>query len=173
MATIPGVLYVPNFLEEHLYVFEWTLKNVPWDERIKARKTASYGLPYNYAGLEYAECSFPPILDAVRQRASHHMGFEANNCLLNYYPDGRSRMGYHADRTEGLQGGVVIVSLGAQRTLRFRYTTDPDQRLDYVLASGSLLYLPPDVHLSWQHALPRCLRPEPRISLTFRSLILA
>lgn len=170
MSTIPGILYVDSFLTDAAPLFRWARDHVDWDERIRARKTASYGVPYNYAGLDYAPRPFPPELDVVRAQASERIGITANNCLLNYYPDGSSRMGYHADDVSGLVGGVAIVSLGAQRTLRFRRTAQLDERLDYVLAPGSLLYLPPAVHLEWQHALPRTSRPDPRISLTFREV---
>jgi alkylated DNA repair dioxygenase AlkB len=170
MSTIPGILYLEGFLADEAPMFRWTRDHVDWDERIRARKTASYGVPYNYAGLDYEPRPFPPELDVVRGRASEQIGIEANNCLLNYYPDGRSRMGYHADDTSGLVGGVAIVSLGARRTLRFRRTARLEERLDYVLAPGSLLYLPKSVHLEWQHALPRTSRPDARISLTFRQV---
>jgi len=170
MTAIPGVVYVPRFLNNHERVFEWALTQVDWDERIRARKTASYGLPYNYAGLDYLEKPFPPVLDEVRTRASEFLGHEANNCLLNYYPDGHSRMGWHADRTVGLRGGVAIVSLGLTRKLKFRRIAQLDYRRDVELEAGSLLYLPPEVHLEWHHALPRCSKPLPRVSLTFRSL---
>lgn len=169
-AVIPGIVYVEGFLLEHASLFAWAVANVDWDERIRARKTASYGIPYNYKGLDYAPRAFPRELDRVRVRAGRQIGLDANNCLLNYYPDGRSRMGFHADSVVGLIGGVAIVSLGAQRALRFRRTAQLDDRLDYVLAPGSLLYLPPSVHLEWQHALPRNSRPDPRISLTFRCI---
>jgi alkylated DNA repair dioxygenase AlkB len=170
MSTIPGIVYVEGFLTGAPRLFRWAVEHVPWDDRIKARKTASYGVPYNYAGLEYAHAPFPLELDAVRIRAIEHTGVEANNCLLNYYPDGSSRMGWHADSTAGLIGGVAIVSLGAQRALRFRRIAQPDERTNYVLAPGSLLYLPQSVHLEWHHALPRTSRPDPRISLTFRAI---
>lgn len=167
---IPGIVYVDAFLPEQERVLRWAVANVDWDERIRARKTASYGIPYNYKGLDYAPRAFPPELDRIRVRAGRQLGLDANNCLLNYYPDGRSRMGFHADSTDGLIGGVAIVSLGAQRALRFRRTAQLDDRLDYVLAPGSLLYLPRSVHLEWQHALPRTSNPNPRISLTFRCI---
>lgn len=170
MSRIPGILYIEGFLPNEAEVFDWALANVAWDERIRARKTASYGRPYNYAGLDYAEIPFPPILERVRAAASKRVGIEANNCLLNYYPDGHSRMGWHADRTEGLVGGVAIVSLGCTRSLRFRRTANLEDRLNYELAPGSLLYLPQSVHQEWQHALPRNMRRLPRISLTFRQL---
>jgi alkylated DNA repair dioxygenase AlkB len=169
-GTIPGVLYFEGFLRDQRAVFDWAVANVPWDERIKARKTASYGLPYNYKGLDYAYQPFPPELERVRVLAGPKIGIDANNCLLNYYPDGWSRMGFHADAVEGLTGGVAIVSLGAERALRFRRIARLEERLDYMLAPGSLLYLPQAVHREWHHALPRTSRPDPRISLTFRAI---
>ena len=98
--------------------------------------------------------------------------FEANNCLLNYYPDGRARMGFHADSAMGLVegSGVAIVSLGAPRTLRFRRTEQPDVRLDYPLVPGGLLFMEKRVQAEWQHAVPRAGRVEGRISLTFRAV---
>lgn len=171
IGAIPGVSYAEGFLSDPDALFAWARAHAPWDDRIRARQTASYGVPYNYAGLDYPELPFPPELDRVRIAAGVAIGIDANNCLLNHYPDGRSRMGFHADDTSGLVGGVAIVSLGATRRLRFRRTAKLDERLDYVLAPGSLLYLPAAVHLEWQHALPRTSRPEPRISLTFRQVV--
>ncbi len=167
---IPGIVYVEGFLPDERQVFDWAVENVPWDERIRARKTASYGLPYNYAGLDYVPQPFPEPLERVRVMASRYLGIEANNCLLNYYPDGHSRMGFHADSTVNLIGGVAILSLGCTRSLRFRRTANLEDRFNYELAPGSLLYLPQSVHLEWQHALPRNSRRLPRISLTFRAI---
>ena len=171
-GTIAGVLYVGDFLPEHAEVLAWALGNVTWDERIQARKTASYGVPYDYAGLTYREEPFPPELESVRVRVAARIREDVNNCLLNYYPDGRSRMGFHSDSETGIVPGtgVAIVSLGVQRPLRFRRSARPEERLDYVLAPGSLLFMAPPVQREWQHALPRSSRREGRISLTFRSI---
>ncbi len=171
-GTIDGVLYVADFLAEHQAVFEWAIRHVKWDERIQARKTASFGVPYDYAGLSYDEQPFPPPLERVRANVAVRIGEEVNNCLLNYYPDGRSRMGFHSDSEAGIVPGtgVSIVSLGVQRPLRFRVSMRPDERLDYQLAPGSLLFMPPRVQTEWQHALPRSSHREGRISLTFRSI---
>jgi len=171
-GTIEGIVYVADFLAEHAAVFAWALAHVAWDERIQARKTASYGVPYDYAGLTYAELPFPPELERVRARVSARIGRDVNNCLLNYYPDGRSRMGFHSDSEAGIVPGtgVAIVSLGVERPLRFRRIARPEERLDYRLAPGSLLFMAPDVQTRWQHALPRSSRREPRISLTFRTI---
>ncbi|MEQ1566931.1 MAG: alpha-ketoglutarate-dependent dioxygenase AlkB [Myxococcota bacterium] len=172
VPSIPGVLYVESFLADADQMFTWALANAPWDDRIRARKTASFGVPYDYAGLDYAESPFPPELDAVRVAVGARVGMSPNNCLLNYYPDGRSRMGFHSDSAMGLVpgSGVGIVSLGAARKLRFRRTAQPDERLDYLLEPGSLLFMAVEVQSEWQHAVPRNSRPLPRISLTFRAV---
>lgn len=171
-GTIDGVLYVAGFVADHAALFEWARAHVTWDDRIKARKTASYGVPYDYAGLTYEERAFPPALERVRALVGERIGREVNNCLLNFYPDGRSKMGFHSDSEEGIAPGtgVSIVSLGAKRPLRFRRTARPDERLDYVLAPGSLLFMPSEVQAEWQHSLPRARTREPRISLTFRTV---
>ena len=162
-------------MPDHQSLFAWTLRSVTWDERIRARKTASFGVPYNYAGLTYLPQEFPPELERVRAMVSERVGMPANNCLLNYYPDGNARMGFHSDSAMGLLegSGVAIVSLGAQRGLRFRRIGRYEERVTYVLAPGSLLYMRAQVQSEWQHALPRTSRPQPRISLTFRAVATA
>lgn len=169
---IPGLVYFEGFLPEEATVFEFARSSVPWDERIRARKTASYGVPYDYAGLSYRRAPFPEWLDRVRTAVARRVGMEPNNCLLNFYPDGDARMGFHSDSAMGLVAGtgVAIVSLGAQRSLRFRRIADFDDRFSFTLAPGSLLYMEPSIQEIWQHALPRTSRPAPRISLTFRAV---
>jgi len=175
MATppVPGVRYVEGFLRDHAQLLAWAIAEVPWDDRIQARKTASFGVPYDYAGLTYAKVPFPAPIEALRARVEAELAFPANNSLLNYYPTGASRMGFHSDSAMGLVegSGVAIVSLGAQRPLRFRRTAQLDDRFDVVLAPGSLLWMDQAVQQIWQHALPRSSTHDPRISVTFRAVL--
>jgi alkylated DNA repair dioxygenase AlkB len=169
-AAIDGVTVIPNFISNHQELYDWCVATIPWDDRIAARKTASCGVPYNYPGLDYPLAPFPPLIETVRARIAEVIGFDANNCLLNWYLDGRSRMGFHSDSAAGLapNSGVAIVSLGAPRTLRFRRTANPDERLDYPLVPGELLFMEKRVQDEWQHAVPRNSSLLGRISLTFR-----
>jgi alkylated DNA repair dioxygenase AlkB len=100
------------------------------------------------------------------------IGFKANNCLLNYYLDGKSKMGYHSDQTSILEPGtgIAIVSLGASRALKFRNIKNPEQFLTYELNDGNLMYMSQQIQYDWQHAIPRSETEKGRISLTFRSL---
>ena len=81
-------------------------------------------------------------------------------------------MGYHSDQTDILleDTGIVILSLGSERNLVFRNTDEPEQKISYTLAHGSLLYMNQAVQQRWQHAIPTSKATDIRLSLTFRCL---
>lgn len=169
----PVLSYWEGFLDDPQGLFDHLVATVAWDHSMRARLTASYGRPYDYAGISYAEA---PMLAALQEVIAAMKaclpGWAPNNCLLNYYLDGHSKMGYHADSIEELDGdtGVGIVTLGAPRPLRFRRQDDAEVRWEMLPAAGSLLYLPQQVHREWVHAILRQKQAGPRISLTFRQL---
>ena len=101
------------------------------------------------------------------------IGFKPNNCLVNYYLDGQAKMGYHSDQTDILEEGtgVVIVSLGTTRVIRYRSIVDKAIKNDIPLTPGSLLYMTSEMQKEWQHAIPKANTTEGRMSLTFRKLI--
>ncbi len=169
---VPDVTLVAQFVPDHAELFQWMLQNTEWDRTMKARLTASFGRPYDYVGISYPEAPMPELLQTVCRRIEARLGFLPDNCLVNYYPDGDSKMGYHADSIAELADGtgVAIVSLGGERPLKFRGMGDPNRRYELTQPAGSLLYMPQDVHRHWVHAIPRVARAEPRISLTFRKL---
>lgn len=168
----PDLLYVPALTPEHEALLQQLCGEIEWDQRMRARKTASFGAPYNYSGMSYPEVPIPPAIEVVRQAVAARVGFEPNNCLVNYYEHGRSRMGFHFDGLDELEPGtgVAIVSLGATRTLWFRDIDDKRREVARPLAGGSLLYMPPEVQHRWKHGIPREPGVGPRISLTFRRL---
>jgi alkylated DNA repair dioxygenase AlkB len=171
-AAVDGLILERDFVPRPAELFAWLVDHIAWDYRMKARLTASCGRPYDYAGISYDEAPMPPPLVDVCDRLEVRLGFRPNNCLLNYYLDGGSKMGFHADSIDELEGdtGVAIVSLGAERPLRFRRQGDITVRSEIVQPSGSMLYLPQQVHREWVHAIPRVKQAGPRISLTFRRL---
>jgi alkylated DNA repair dioxygenase AlkB len=137
-----------------------------------ARKTASFGNAYNYSQINYPYQDFLPELEAINKKLKTIIGFEPNNCLINYYLDGKSKMGYHSDQTDILQTdtGIAIVSVGETRTLKFRNIVNPEKFLNYELTSGSLVYMTQDIQSVWQHSIPKSDTANGRISLTFRRM---
>lgn len=169
---IDGTLYIDNFIDNDSFLFNILRDNSDWDRSMSSRLTTSFGVPYDYSGISYRSNHIPSYLVDIIGRINLTLGFTPNNCLVNYYLDGRSRMGYHSDRTDILlpDTGVVIISLGLTRTLRFRNISDRSI-VDFDLRSGSLFYMTSDVQNLWMHSIPACDSDSARMSLTFRSLI--
>jgi hypothetical protein len=145
---------------------------IDWDLRISARKTACFGLPYNYSGLTYEYQPMHSLLQPLCLQLEQTLGFEPNSCLINFYEDGRDKMGFHSDEIDNLEAGtqIIIISLGVERKLSFRSTADYSQRLQYLLPHGSLLYMTQRTQEFWSHAIKRANVLEGRISLTFRRI---
>lgn len=169
----PPIRFEPLFTAEHGALFAHLIETVMWDERMKARKTASFGVSYDYSQITYDETPMPDGLVSLAGRIGDMLGFVPNNCLLNFYEDGSSSMGFHSDSSEELEPGtgVAIVSLGSVRNLVFRSKVDKSVEYAYPLPPGSLIYMTREVQDHWLHAIPKLVGAGPRISLTFRSII--
>jgi alkylated DNA repair dioxygenase AlkB len=169
----PALHLEERFLSESQQLFLMLKQSVAWDERMKARKTASFGVSYDYSQITYPESPMPMELQDVCIKLEEALGFLPNNCLLNYYQDGLSSMGFHSDSSEELvQGtGVAVVSLGDVRSIVFRSKSDKSVEFIYPLPSGSLLYMTKQIQDHWLHAIPKAANTGERISLTFRAIV--
>ena len=167
-----GITFIPGFLEDPIALFDFLHTNVEWDEQMAARKTASFGVAYNYSQMSYPHQDFPNVLTTIIEKIGKTLTFTPNNCLINYYLDGKSKMGFHSDQTDILYEGtgVAIVSIGETRTLRFRNIADKSIIKNFDLPSGSLIYMTNAVQDKWQHAIPKSDTDRGRMSLTFRKI---
>lgn len=167
-----GITFVNYFLHNSNDLFLFLTNNVEWDERMLARKTASFGVAYNYSQIDYPYKEMLPELKKICRDLYSQIGFEPNNCLINFYSGGSSKMGYHSDQTDILESdtGIAIVSLGETRVLRFRSIQDKEEILDFELPSGSLIYMTQAVQSKWQHCVPEATTGKARMSLTFRRI---
>lgn len=167
-----GITYIDRFISHSDELFKYLKDNVNWDERMAARKTASFGKAYNYSQISYPFQEFPNELLSILDHIEKTLNFRPNNYLINYYLDGKSRMGFHSDQTDILfeETGVAILSIGETRTLRFRNSIDKDLIHDFKLPSGSLIYMTQQVQHKWQHAIPKSNTENGRMSLTFRKI---
>jgi hypothetical protein len=172
--TEPEVTICPGYLSPTAAteLYSQLRDRIDWDLRISARKTACFGLPYNYSGLTYERQPMHSLLQPLCTKLDQTLGFEPNSCLINFYEDGRDKMGFHSDEIDNLEAGtqIIIISLGVERKLSFRSTADYSQRLQYFLPHGSLLYMTQHTQEFWSHAIKRANVLEGRISLTFRRI---
>ncbi|GAA2404556.1 alpha-ketoglutarate-dependent dioxygenase AlkB [Actinomadura vinacea] len=145
------------------------LTEVAWDDRMRARRTASFGVPYNYSDQHYDPLDMPSRIAMIAARAAEYAGHSFNNCLANRYETGDNTMGFHKDSYEGLDpaSAIAIVSLGATRHLVFR-SIDRAYRTELALEHGSLLLMTHKTQRAWTHGVPRTASAGRRISLTFR-----
>ncbi|KAF2083044.1 alpha-ketoglutarate-dependent dioxygenase AlkB [Flavobacterium sharifuzzamanii] len=164
-----------NIIDNHNILFERVKNHTVWDASIKARKTVSYGIPYNYSGMEYPFLKMPDYIDDALNIVNGKIGYISNNCLINYYNDGESKMGFHSDQTDLLYEGtgIAIVSLGNKRTMRFKNKENKEIIHDIDLSPNSLFYMTKEVQKFWLHAILPDIenKSSERISLTFRKLI--
>jgi alkylated DNA repair dioxygenase AlkB len=173
--TEPEVTIRPDFLTPTAATNLYTqlCDRIDWDLRMSARHTACYGLSYDYSGVSYENKPMHPLLVPLCSKLAETLGFEPNSCLINYYLDGRSKMGFHSDEIDNLEPGtqIIIISLGTERKLSFRSKADYNQRLSYLLPHGSLLYMSQRTQEFWSHAIKRANVTAGRISLTFRRIV--
>lgn len=167
----PQIQIDDSFYADHDVLFRKLVATVAWDDRMAARRTASFGRPYNYSQISYPQSPFPKELLPVAELLDARLNIRFNNCLLNYYESGDNTMGFHSDDTTGLVAGtgVAIVSLGSVRNITYRSKESPDIQISYALPSGSLLYMDDLVQDKWTHAIKRQKDAGPRISLTWRA----
>lgn len=167
-----GITFIPEFINHAGELYQFLHDHADWDTSMVARKTVSYGKAYNYSQMSYPERDFMPELSVLNESITQALGFTPNNCLINYYLDGKSKMGYHSDQTDILcdNTGIAILSVGETRTLRFRNINDKTLIEDYDLPAGSLIYMTQAVQEEWQHAIPSTDTLNGRMSLTFRQI---
>ena len=164
-----SVRYLPLVFPAPDALLARVLETVTWEDRMRARRTASFGRPYDYAAQHYAEAPMPAVIAEIRDVAAAHAGHPFDNCLGNLYATGASTMGFHHDSYDELVADsfIAIVSLGAVRTLRFR-TRDKAHERSFALAAGSLLLMDAETQRDWLHAVKREPGAGLRVSLTFR-----
>lgn len=93
-----------------------------------------------------------------------------DSVLVHYYRTGLDYISDHNDKEAG-QTYIFGLSLGAERTLRFKCKKDKSVQFSYKLKSGSLYVMRPGCQELFTHGIPKIVaknQPGPRISLTFR-----
>lgn len=172
MNMIKEIKYIKNFINNDEELFNELKDSVEWDDSISSRRTTSFGVPYNYSQMKYLYVDFTDSLNLLADKVEKELGFRPNNCLINYYTDGKSRMGYHSDRTDILEDntGVVILSIGETRILRFKNIEDNEKIVDYELNSSDFIFMGNSIQDEWKHSIIKSNTDSGRMSLTFRRL---
>lgn len=178
--------YDPDFwtAEDTSETYSQLWKATPWKTTPKINRwvclmehQTSINEAYQYRDAPSQSIPFSKLVESIGQKASDWYEkktgrrVEFNVCLLNYYEDGRQRIGWHSDREEvGRDTPVASISLGAKRSFLIRSKTDGmHDRTTIGMEDGSLILMENQFQMDYLHSVPR--EPEVtagRINLTFR-----
>ena len=143
---------------------------------ITKRKVAWYGdenFEYTYSNSTKRALKWTPELLELKKLTEEKTGEEFNSCLLNLYHDGNEGMAYHSDGEKDLKknGAIASLSFGAERKFSFKHKFTKE-KVELVLANGSLLVMKDQTQSFWLHRLPPTKKIfTPRINLTFRMIM--
>ncbi len=178
-----AVYHGPVLTEKEAKVYFAVLKDqIPWEkERLKIagkgiqmqRMVAWFGdknYHYSYSGTIKIALLWTHELLKLKTLAENICDEKYNSCLLNYYPDGNSGMGWHSDGEDSIveNSSIASLSLGAERKFSLKQKTGGNS-ISVLLENGSLLEMKGQTQNNWLHGLPKSKKiTEPRINLTFR-----
>jgi alkylated DNA repair dioxygenase AlkB len=111
----------------------------------------------------------PPELASMARLLSERYRVEFSQVGANLYRDGRDSVAWHGDRVarDLPEAVVALVSLGAVRPFRLR-PTGGGPGIGLLPGPGDLLVMGGSCQRTWQHSVPKCRAPGPRISVQFR-----
>lgn len=187
LPTDGTVLYYGQILDplQARRYFDELLEKIPWQRDeivlfgkriVTARQVAWYGdagCSYTYSGKTKEASAWTPELLALKAIVARVSTMSFNSCLLNLYRDGGQGMSWHSDDEKELGKNPTIVSLsfGAERKFCFKHKRT-QQTISLWLQTGSLLLMTDATQHHWWHSLPKSKQiKEPRINLTFRSIV--
>lgn len=143
---------------------------------ITKRKVAWYGdntYTYTYSNITRQALPWTADLLALKKLTEGLTGVRYNSCLLNLYHDGDEGMAWHSDDEKELEpdGAIASLSFGAERRFLFRHR-DRKEKIEVMLATGSLLVMRGTTQTYWLHSLPKMKKVRsPRVNLTFRTMM--
>lgn len=166
------------------YYFDRLMKSIEWvndraiifgNEIITKRKVAWYGdqaFEYSYSNTTKKALPWTQELLELKALAELKTQETYNSCLLNLYHHGDEGMAWHSDGEKDLKknGAIASLSFGAERKFAFKHKTTKE-KVDLILANGSLLVMKDLTQTHWLHRLPPTKKVStPRINLTFRTI---
>lgn len=108
-------------------------------------------------------------LKTLKEKIENFTNRKFEVCVLIYYPDGNSGVGFHSDYVAfGDTSIIPSISLGEEREFKFR-EKESGVETSQLLENGSLIIMGKHCQDRYEHSLP--INPkykEARINLTFR-----
>jgi alkylated DNA repair dioxygenase AlkB len=168
--------YRPEWNKRQDLLFEHLVGAVPWRLEERPMYDRTVVVPRKISFYEEQDELPHPALAATRHVLNRHYGTgdagELCTTGLCLYRDGRDSVAWHSDRIGQHTRSdtlVAIISLGARRTFLIRPASG-GPALRHHLGAGDLLVMGGRFQQTWEHCVPKTMRPVgPRISVQFRT----
>ncbi len=159
---------VPGWVHGHAALFESLLQSTRWQSGEREMYGRTVVTPRLFA-------VFPddgpghPILPEISACLAERHGEPLVRTTAALYRDGRDSVAWHGDTTarELPRAMMATISLGAPRTFALR-DKQGGPSLSLRLGGGDLLVMGGTIQRTWQHAVPKTARAEPRIVVMLR-----
>ncbi len=175
LASGAWIDVLPGWLGGADELFSCLLETVPWRAERRRMYDRVVDVPRLLCHYDEGEELPDPLLTEARDALNQHYAAELGESFVTaglcLYRDGQDSVAWHGDtigRGSSEDTMVAIVSLGTPRPLLLR-PLGGGQPLRHDVGHGDLLVMGGSCQRTWQHAIPKSVRPTgPRISVQFR-----
>ena len=157
-----------GWLMGHAALFEHLHGGTAWKSESRVMYDRSVEVPRCYAVLSNA-AAVHPVLSSMRAALDARYGTSFERLSVALYRDGRDSVAWHGDYVaRRMQEALVAtISVGTPRAFLLRPTRGgPSRALS--LGWGDLLVMGGTCQRTFQHAIPKVAKADPRIAIMFR-----
>lgn len=130
-------------------------------------------LTFEYSGKSMIPQKIPKTVGEIKAIVENFFGLVFDGILVNYYPDGKSSMGYHSDPIEDKwDNKFVVATFGDTRNFIFREKENKENKTTFEFKNGDIIYMFGDCQERFEHSVRKNkLSNKERLSLVFKKRI--
>jgi alkylated DNA repair dioxygenase AlkB len=167
------ITYLPEVISPDLAAdwFATLREHGDWHASTRMMYERLVGVPRLHCHYAMADPRLPQVLRAALAIVRQHVNAPFNSIGLNFYRDEHDSVAPHNDKLHELvpHQPIVLMSLGATRTMVIQRKKPPRLKTELELEAGSLLLMGWNAQLNYDHGIPKLRWPVgPRISVAFR-----
>jgi alkylated DNA repair dioxygenase AlkB len=150
-------------------LFDLLVDRVAWKTESRVMYDRTVEVPRQYAVLGDGGAGIHPILQEMRRALDERYATSFERLSVALYRDGRHSVAWHGDYVARRmpEAHVATISVGAPRRFLLR-PTGGGRSITFNLGWGDLLVMGGSCQRTYQHAIPKVARADPRIAIMFR-----
>jgi len=172
-ASTGPITYEPGVISPALAAKWFSVLHdaVDWHAGTRMMYERMVDVPRLYGHYAIDDPALPGVLRDALAVVGEHVHAPFDSIGLNFYRDEHDSVAPHNDKLHELvpHQPIVLLSLGATRTMVIRRKLPPHLKTELELEAGSLLLMGWNAQLHYDHGIPKLMRAVgARISVAFR-----